>query len=71
MSCHDRSVMRHLLVPQMAPINWISIYWRFIIILLLVGALNYYLSLGNLESFKNSSEAQIRELNLNEVSWKW
>nr|AFK75959.1 ATP synthase F0 subunit 8 [Erianthus versicolor] len=53
-------------MPQMAPINWMSMYWSFIFILLLVGILNFYLSLGNMMSLDNSLETSLNKFKINE-----
>nr|APD14906.1 ATP synthase F0 subunit 8 [Labidura japonica] len=59
-------------MPQMAPMNWMSMYWGFIIILLLIGALNYYLSMSNMNSLSNmKSGVNMTNFMSKNMNWKW
>nr|ARH54109.1 ATP synthase F0 subunit 8 [Bembidion varium] len=52
-------------MPQMAPINWLFLYFLFIMIYFMINFLNYYLFL-----YKNNNLNQKTFKNL-KMNWKW
>nr|YP_003162723.1 ATP synthase F0 subunit 8 [Neopanorpa pulchra]ACH87048.1 ATP synthase F0 subunit 8 [Neopanorpa pulchra]AFU51391.1 ATP synthase F0 subunit 8 [Neopanorpa pulchra] len=53
-------------MPQMAPINWLSLFIMFSIILLLFNMMNYYSFTPKLPNSKETSNISFKSLN-----WKW
>nr|AYN50364.1 ATP synthase F0 subunit 8 [Litostylus pudens] len=51
-------------MPQMAPINWLSLYFIFIVIFLIFIIINYY-------SFSYSSKITIPSSKKILLNWKW
>nr|AXS65031.1 ATP synthase F0 subunit 8 [Curculionoidea sp. 14 KM-2017] len=51
-------------MPQMAPLNWVTLFLFFILIFFMFNIMNYFMSLP-LKTFKKSSKTQIK------ISWKW
>nr|ARH53821.1 ATP synthase F0 subunit 8 [Elaphrus cupreus] len=52
-------------MPQMAPMNWLLLYFMFTIIFLMFNFLNYYLYL-----IKNTSNNIKKNINKT-LNWKW
>uniref|UniRef100_UPI0030FDFCF1 ATP synthase F0 subunit 8 n=1 Tax=Neopanorpa brisi TaxID=3135612 RepID=UPI0030FDFCF1 len=53
-------------MPQMAPINWLSLFIMFSIILLLFNVMNYYSFNPKLPNSKEINNISFKSLN-----WKW
>nr|YP_009693800.1 ATP synthase F0 subunit 8 [Panorpa debilis]QEI03733.1 ATP synthase F0 subunit 8 [Panorpa debilis] len=53
-------------MPQMAPINWLSLFIMFSITLLLFNVMNYYSY-----SPKHSSIKEINKISSSSMIWKW
>nr|YP_010865906.1 ATP synthase F0 subunit 8 [Neopanorpa lui]WGT92122.1 ATP synthase F0 subunit 8 [Neopanorpa lui] len=53
-------------MPQMAPINWLSLFIMFSIILLLFNMMNYYSFSPKLPDPNN-----INSINFKSLNWKW
>nr|ALO70391.1 ATP synthase F0 subunit 8 [Bisnius sordidus] len=51
-------------MPQMAPLNWLSLFISFILIFLLFNSLNYF-------SFKYNSKPSNFIKNQKKINWKW
>nr|ARH53795.1 ATP synthase F0 subunit 8 [Curculio elephas] len=52
-------------MPQMSPMSWLTLYFMFIIIFLLMIILNYYSFLYNPKNKLNLKK------NKNLINWKW
>nr|ASY97966.1 ATP synthase F0 subunit 8 [Spilomantis occipitalis] len=52
-------------MPQMMPLNWLSLFMFFSITLLMFNVMNYYMSMNKLTS-KSSIKLMVKTLN-----WKW
>uniref|UniRef100_UPI0030FEC9A1 ATP synthase F0 subunit 8 n=1 Tax=Neopanorpa quadristigma TaxID=2521360 RepID=UPI0030FEC9A1 len=53
-------------MPQMAPINWLSLFIMFSIILLLFNVMNYYSFSPNVPNISDTNKISFKPLN-----WKW
>nr|YP_009441659.1 ATP synthase F0 subunit 8 [Byturus ochraceus]AOY39178.1 ATP synthase F0 subunit 8 [Byturus ochraceus] len=51
-------------MPQMAPMNWISLFISFLIIYMFINTLNYF-------SFKYSFKPSKTLKSLISINWKW
>nr|APX39787.1 ATP synthase F0 subunit 8 [Pachybrachis sp. ReAss_5] len=51
-------------MPQMAPINWLSLFMTFIIALLIFSAMNYFATIY-------TPETSTKSKNDLSISWKW
>uniref|UniRef100_A0A977JP02 ATP synthase complex subunit 8 n=1 Tax=Coccotorus chaoi TaxID=2978103 RepID=A0A977JP02_9CUCU len=51
-------------MPQMAPINWLSLYFYFLILFLMVIIMNYFLYL-NMPKIKMKTNPPLKN------NWKW
>nr|YP_010309811.1 ATP synthase F0 subunit 8 [Oenas fusicornis]UMR54928.1 ATP synthase F0 subunit 8 [Oenas fusicornis] len=52
-------------MPQMAPLNWLSLMIYFITILMLVNSINFYSFMYKSKSFSIKKNNQIN------LTWKW
>nr|YP_010043005.1 ATP synthase F0 subunit 8 [Dineutus mellyi]QPC56765.1 ATP synthase F0 subunit 8 [Dineutus mellyi] len=53
-------------MPQMAPMNWLFLYFLFSIIFFLFNFMNYYIFLINNKKNNTNQQISIKKLN-----WKW
>nr|YP_010472648.1 ATP synthase F0 subunit 8 [Galerita orientalis]UVH65771.1 ATP synthase subunit 8 [Galerita orientalis] len=53
-------------MPQMAPMNWLSLYIMFTVIFIMFNFLNYYLYL-----IKNNNNNKIENFMTKILNWKW
>nr|YP_009500782.1 ATP synthase F0 subunit 8 [Popillia japonica]AXA13794.1 ATP synthase F0 subunit 8 [Popillia japonica] len=51
-------------MPQMAPLNWLSLFFLIIIIFLLFNVLNYF-------SFLQPLKTQSHNPTIKKINWKW
>nr|AYW52145.1 ATP synthase F0 subunit 8 [Lamiinae sp. 2 ACP-2013] len=51
-------------MPQMAPLNWLSLFLLFLLIFMIFNIMNYYIFFYNMKTFKKIKA----KLNYN---WKW
>nr|WIL79800.1 ATP synthase F0 subunit 8 [Neohydnus sinensis] len=51
-------------MPQMSPLNWVSLFISFSLIFLMINANNYFFIMNNPSIQKNT-------LNLKKNNWKW
>nr|ARH54991.1 ATP synthase F0 subunit 8 [Diaclina fagi] len=51
-------------MPQMAPLNWLSLMIMFITILIMFNIMNYY-------SFQNKITQKSLKINKSHINWKW
>nr|AXS64965.1 ATP synthase F0 subunit 8 [Coleoptera sp. 6 KM-2017] len=51
-------------MPQMAPLNWLTLMFYFIMIFMLFNSMNYFSFMYNSKTFKKDK----KKINLN---WKW
>nr|ALO77483.1 ATP synthase F0 subunit 8 [Platydema sp. PLA01] len=51
-------------MPQMAPLNWLSLMIMFILILVLFNVINYY-------SFNYSVNKKFTKIKKSQINWKW
>nr|AXS65733.1 ATP synthase F0 subunit 8 [Staphylinoidea sp. 8 KM-2017] len=51
-------------MPQMAPLNWLSLFIMFIIIYIMFNFLNYY-------SFSYFTSKNFFTKKINKINWKW
>nr|YP_010730247.1 ATP synthase F0 subunit 8 [Blepharipa latigena]WEG23062.1 ATP synthase F0 subunit 8 [Blepharipa latigena] len=54
-------------MPQMAPINWLSLFIIFIITFLIFNMMNYYLFIPILPK----SNLMNNNMKMNSLNWKW
>nr|ASN65940.1 ATP synthase F0 subunit 8 [Metrius contractus] len=52
-------------MPQMAPMNWLLLYFMFIMIFMLINYMNYYLY-----TIKNNNSSEIL-FKTSTFNWKW
>nr|YP_010895018.1 ATP synthase F0 subunit 8 [Callicera aenea]WJW73531.1 ATP synthase F0 subunit 8 [Callicera aenea] len=53
-------------MPQMAPINWLSLFLLFSLIFILFNMMNYFIYLPTTPKHKN-----LDKINKNSMNWKW
>nr|YP_010507223.1 ATP synthase F0 subunit 8 [Diplocheila zeelandica]QJT42739.1 ATP synthase F0 subunit 8 [Diplocheila zealandica]UXF64374.1 ATP synthase F0 subunit 8 [Diplocheila zeelandica] len=53
-------------MPQMAPMNWLFLYFMFTVIFLIFNFFNYYIYL-----IKNDSFSKNKNLLIKIMTWKW
>nr|QVL28713.1 ATP synthase F0 subunit 8 [Eristalinus sp.] len=53
-------------MPQMAPINWLSLFLLFSMIFILFNMMNYFIYLPSMPKSKTSSKIITKSMN-----WKW
>nr|ARH54432.1 ATP synthase F0 subunit 8 [Lebia chlorocephala] len=53
-------------MPQMAPMNWLFLYFMFTLIFLFINFLNYYMFL-----IENSKESTSNNFLIKISNWKW
>nr|ALO71064.1 ATP synthase F0 subunit 8 [Aleocharinae sp. 6 EF-2015] len=51
-------------MPQMAPMNWMTLFFMFIIIFMIFNSLNYF-------SFMYSPKTSKQEKTHSSINWKW
>nr|WDE20742.1 ATP synthase F0 subunit 8 [Callimerus inbasalis] len=51
-------------MPQMSPLNWVSLFISFTMIFLLINSTNYFFINYNFSS-------KIKKLTLKKINWKW
>nr|AYR05331.1 ATP synthase F0 subunit 8 [Coleoptera sp. ACP-2013] len=52
-------------MPQMAPMNWLTLFIYFTIIFIIFNSLNYFMSLKSNKSLFSKSNKK------NSLNWKW
>nr|QID03239.1 ATP synthase F0 subunit 8 [Formicosepsis sp. LX2018-01] len=52
-------------MPQMAPINWLSLFLLFIMIFMMFNIMNYY------NFMPPSPKTMSSKFNINSMNWKW
>nr|YP_010895070.1 ATP synthase F0 subunit 8 [Cyphipelta rufocyanea]WJW73596.1 ATP synthase F0 subunit 8 [Cyphipelta rufocyanea] len=53
-------------MPQMAPINWLSLFLLFSLIYILFNAMNYFIYTSPMSQSKNT-----QKILTNSMNWKW
>nr|YP_010506501.1 ATP synthase F0 subunit 8 [Volucella nigricans]QGW56737.1 ATP synthase F0 subunit 8 [Volucella nigricans]UXF58219.1 ATP synthase F0 subunit 8 [Volucella nigricans] len=53
-------------MPQMAPINWLSLFLLFFLIFILFNMVNYYIYMPSMNKTKMS-----KKINMTPMNWKW
>nr|WIL79826.1 ATP synthase F0 subunit 8 [Clerus klapperichi]WIL79864.1 ATP synthase F0 subunit 8 [Clerus dealbatus] len=51
-------------MPQMSPLNWVSLFISFSIIFLMINSMNYFF-------FTYNSKKNLKSFKLNKITWKW
>nr|ARH54679.1 ATP synthase F0 subunit 8 [Tachinus subterraneus] len=51
-------------MPQMAPMNWLILFFMFIIIFMMFNSMNYF-------SFKYQNKISSIQKKINKINWKW
>nr|AMW68037.1 ATP synthase F0 subunit 8 [Climacia areolaris] len=52
-------------MPQMAPINWLTLFMYFTLLMIIFNSLNYFIFLYKVPSFQKQFNK------LNSLNWKW
>nr|YP_010460769.1 ATP synthase F0 subunit 8 [Tenodera angustipennis]ASY98356.1 ATP synthase F0 subunit 8 [Tenodera angustipennis]UUF67518.1 ATP synthase F0 subunit 8 [Tenodera angustipennis] len=52
-------------MPQMMPLNWLTLFFFFSILLILFNVMNYY------SSFNKASSRPLMKLSSKTLTWKW
>nr|YP_010564757.1 ATP synthase F0 subunit 8 [Graptomyza semicircularia]UZA61160.1 ATP synthase F0 subunit 8 [Graptomyza semicircularia] len=53
-------------MPQMAPINWLSLFLLFFLIFMLFNMMNFFIYTPLM-----SSKKKMNKINTNSLNWKW
>nr|AXS65673.1 ATP synthase F0 subunit 8 [Cucujoidea sp. 40 KM-2017] len=51
-------------MPQMAPMNWLTLFFLFTIILLILNSMNFFM-------FINKPKTEKKQTKTSKLNWKW